>query len=286
MAPQARRRGSVERRRSIDRWRGQAARPGGRLGRWLEAQAHPTASATGSLGPALDLDVVLAVGLLEVDPDDLLAARRDVLADVVGPDRQLAMAAVDEDRQADRARTAEVDERVHRRADRPAGVQDVVDEDDRRVVEVERQVGALDDRLGGHEREVVPVERDVERPDRQADALVLLDRIAQPTGERHAAPLDADEGQSVGAAVLLDQLVGDAHDRPADLVRGHDAAAGHRDAAGIGRQPGAMRRTLWLLLPGLAGPVVKGSAEGYRAPGLLVPGLSGGCPGGSVDRRR
>ena len=66
-------------------------------------------------------------------PDELLARGRHVLADVVGPDRQLAMAAIDEDGEADRLRPAEVDEGVHRGPDRPAGVQDVVDEDDRRA---------------------------------------------------------------------------------------------------------------------------------------------------------
>ncbi len=142
---------------------------------------HPTGAAGGLENP-VDQDRVLPVDLLEVDPDDLLARRRDVLADVVGPDRQLAMAAVDEHREADRLRSTEVDEGVHRRPDRPTGVEDVVDEDDRRAVEVERQVRALDDRLLGDEREVVAVERDVERPDRDVDALVLGDRRRRSDG--------------------------------------------------------------------------------------------------------
>ena len=100
--------------------------------------AHPTGSAAGSaLDDALDLDAVLAVDLLEVDADELLARRRHVLADVVGADRQLAMAAVDEHGEADRLRPAEIDEGVHRGPDRPARVEDVVDEDDRRAIEVE-----------------------------------------------------------------------------------------------------------------------------------------------------
>ena len=132
-------------------------------------------------------------------PDELLARGRDVLADVVGPDRQLAMAAVDEHGQADRLRPPEVDEGVHRGADRPARVQDVVDEHDRPPVEVERQVRALDDRLLGDQREVVAVEGDVERADRELDALVLEDRRGEPSGERDAAALDADEHQAVGA---------------------------------------------------------------------------------------
>ena len=42
--------------------------------------------------------------------------------------------------------------------------------------------------------------------------------------ERDAAPLDADQRQVVRAAVLLDDLVADADERPAHLVGGHDPA--------------------------------------------------------------
>ena len=149
----------------------------------------PTGSGAGSSDQPLDLHGVLAVDLLEVDPDELLARGRDVLADVVGPDRQLAVAAVDEDREPDRLRPTEVDERVHRGADRPARVQDVVDEDDRPAVDVERQLRALDDRLLGDQREVVAVEGDVERADRDLDALVLGDRRRRSAGR--AARRDA-----------------------------------------------------------------------------------------------
>ena len=62
---------------------------------------------------------VLAVDLLQPHLHALLQRRRQVLADVVGLDRQLAVAAVDEHDQLDRARPAEVDQRVERRADRP-----------------------------------------------------------------------------------------------------------------------------------------------------------------------
>ena len=89
---------------------------------------------------------------------------------------------------------AEVDQGVHRGPDRPAGVQDVVDEDDRPTVDAGREVRALDHRLLGDHRQVVAVERDVERPDRDLDALVLRDRGGDPVGERDAATLDADRG--------------------------------------------------------------------------------------------
>src|SRR6266550_4472180 len=185
---------------------------------------------------AIDENGVLVVDLLEVDLDDLLARGRHVLADMIGPDRQLAVAPVDEYGQADGLRPTEVDERVHCGADRPPGVEDVVDEDDRRAVEIERQIRALDDWLLGDEREVVTVEGDVERPDRHIDPLVLRDRGGNSAGERDAPTLDPDERETRGSGLLLDDLVGDPDRRPADLLRGHDVAAAHP------------------LLPGLTGP--------------------------------
>ena len=98
---------------------------------------------------------------------DLAARRRDVLADVVGLDRQLAVAAVDQDDELDGARPAEVDERVERGAGGAAGVEHVVDQDDGAVVDRERDLGAPDDRLRAHRlpHQVVAVEGDVEGAD-------------------------------------------------------------------------------------------------------------------------
>ena len=75
--------------------------------------------------------------------------------------------------------------------------------------------------------DVVAVKADVEAADRRSHALVALDGARQPLGQRHAARLDADEGEAVSAAVLLDDLVTDANQRPAHIVGGHDLARGH-----------------------------------------------------------
>ena len=90
---------------------------------------------------------------------------RDVQADDVGLDRQLAVAAVDQDGQADARRPAEVADRVQRRADGPAGEQDVVDQDDLGAVDVERDLGPAQDRPAVALAEVVAVERDVDGAD-------------------------------------------------------------------------------------------------------------------------
>ena len=69
-------------------------------------------------------------------------------------------------------------------------------------------------------------------------------------GERHAAALDADEQQTLGAGLLLDDLVGQADRRSADLVRGHDLTAAHRSFPASLGLPG-----------GLTGPWLKGQAK-------------------------
>src|ERR1043166_5742386 len=62
--------------------------------------------------------------------DPLRVRRGHVLADVVRPDRQLTMAAVDKHRELDRPRPAEVHQRVHRGPRRPSVVDHVVDQHD------------------------------------------------------------------------------------------------------------------------------------------------------------
>src|SRR5947209_6717960 len=67
--------------------------------------------------------------------DPLAVRGGHVLAHVVGTDRHLPVAAVQQDRQLDRARATEVHEGVHRRPRCTPMVNDVVDEDDDLVVD-------------------------------------------------------------------------------------------------------------------------------------------------------
>ena len=140
------------------------------------------------------------------------------------------MAAVDEHRQSNSSRPPEVDQSVHRAADRATRIQDVVDQYDRGSVQVERQVGALDDGLLGDERKVVAIEGDVERSDREADPFVLLDRLRHPSRKRDAAALDADYGEALRAGLLLYDLMGNSNDGSPNLVPGHYLPVGHRSS--------------------------------------------------------
>src|SRR5438105_1554357 len=174
-------------------------------------------------------DAVDLVHLDELHLDALLARGRKVLADVVGSDRKLAVAAVDEDRQLDARGAAVVEERVDRRPDRAAGVEDVVDEDAGAAFEREVELGGADDglrvegRLAPANPDVVAVERDVDGPERDLLLAPLRDQPAQAVGERPTARLDADERDLVEIRVPLDDLVGDPRGRPVerDLVQEH-----------------------------------------------------------------
>ena len=167
-----------------------------------------------------DRHLVDPVALLEADVDPLLARRRQVLADVVGADRQLAVAAVAEHRELDPARAAVVEERLDRGPHRAAGEEDVVDEDDGAVGEVEVDVGGVDDRLRGRRlgADVVAVEGDVDVADRQLDRGQLAEQRVQAAGEHGAAGVDPDDRQALGVRVLLDDLVGDPPQRSPQVV--------------------------------------------------------------------
>src|SRR4030095_9285261 len=90
--------------------------------------------------------------------------RGQLRAAVVGFDRQLAMAAIDEDHQLNGARAAELDERIERGPNRPAGVEHIVDEQNAFLVDRKWNLGSPDEwlRTHGMAHEIVTIERDVE----------------------------------------------------------------------------------------------------------------------------
>ena len=176
-----------------------------------------------------------------MDTDIVVGRRRQVLTDEVRADGQLTVAAVDEHRETDRARPSVVDERVHCRADRPAGEQHIVDEDDDAVVDRKRDLRRAHDRGISDAGQVVAVQRDVDGTERQLDPFVVLDRGADSRRERVTARANTDDGEKGEVAIALDDLVRDPRDGAADIVRG--------------KQRGRLA-----LLPGLTGPDLKVTA--------------------------
>src|SRR5215831_15580354 len=189
---------------------------------WISAASRPRISSrsfrvspiTSSSGVRLgvgflDHDAVLSVVLVEQNLNSLAARRRQVLPHIVRPDRELAVPPIHQNGQLDHARTPEVDDRVERRPDRPARVEDVVDENDRLVGHREGDFSGPQDRGLPLEREIVPVEGDVECAHRNRLASDLLQPGRDPASERHPARPDTDQREPVGPARPLDDLVGD-----------------------------------------------------------------------------
>ena len=173
----------------------------------------------------------MAVVLGEAHLDVLAARGGHVLADVVGAQRQLPVATVDEDRQLNRAGPADVAECIQGRAHRASGVEDVVDEDDQCLVDAALRDGRVLEGPRWLEVEVVAVERDVQRPVRNRDAGELLDLVGQPRGQGDAPGRDAEKDdlrRRVGTVEsgLFDDLMGDAGDGPADVRSGHQLPVG------------------------------------------------------------
>src|SRR3954468_3820371 len=125
-------------------------------------------------------------------------------------DGQLALAAVREDDERDARRPAVVEELVHRRADGAAAIEHIVDEQDVRAVDIERDHGALRIVLQAARRIVVAVERDVHQPERSLE----VEHRVKALGEPRAAGVEADH-RGLGAdqrtqlpRELLAQLLG------------------------------------------------------------------------------
>ena len=99
-------------------------------------------------------------------------------------------------------------------------------------------MGGVDDRLLRAAREVVAVEGDVEVAERDVGVEQLVDLGLDPSGEQCTAPVDPDDRERFGLGVLLDDLVGDAHQRAPHVVAVEDD----------------LLRRIHTVLPGLAGP--------------------------------
>ena len=146
------------------------------------------------------------------------------LTHMVGPDRQLPVPAVDQHGQPDRARPAEVAQRVQGRTHRTPGVEDIVNQHHYAVVDRREHVGGGDG-PGRLPPQVVAVHHHVEGAHRDVGsstaAIAAANRWASVT-----AGGDTQEDQALGTPVGLEDLVGHARAGPGDLVRVEHQAAG------------------------------------------------------------
>ena len=192
---------------------------------WSVSSSSPWMSAAerSSIDSRCFIAITTPVG---ADLHVLVAGGRQVLADVVGADRQLPMTAIDDDGELHGVRPAVLVERLQRGAHGAAGEQHVVDEDHRGAVERHGDRGDV----ARHDRpqaDVVAMEADVERADRHG----LPDagqHCGQLVGDPHPTALQPDQHDAVGAVVAFDDLVGDAGERPADVVGAQDLSRSRR----------------------------------------------------------
>ena len=212
-------------------------------------------------GCGYEQDAVDLVDLDELHLDALVAGRRQVLPDVVGAYGQLAVPSVDEHCELDALGAAVIEERLDRRADRPPGVEDVVDEDDRLAFEREVERRRTDNGLCVQRRaasanlNVVAVEGDVDRADRRRRPGPFLDETPQALRDRDTACLDPDECDTGEVGIRLDQLVRDPRERsrePVGVEQDLSETPPRRSRRRQGRRFTA--RQIIRLLPGLTGP--------------------------------
>ena len=161
-------------------------------------------------------DTVGAVDLLQVHGDVVAEGRWNVLSDVVGPDRQLPMAAVDQHGQLDDRGPAVVPQRVQRGADGAPGVQDVVDQDHDGIIDTADRDAGLLQRARRVQPQIVPVQGDVQRSDGRRPTGEGGQPVAEPAGQVNAPGRDAQQHDRV-VAVALQDLMGDPIDGPADV---------------------------------------------------------------------
>src|SRR5919204_2641574 len=170
-------------------------------------------------GGLTDRHFVHPVHLVDAHVHALVAGGGKVLAHVVRADRQLAVAAVSQYGQLHAFGAAVVEEGVDGGAHGAAGVEHVVDEDDRDAVQREVDVRGEYHRLAvpGAHAGVVPGEGDVEVAERDRSTDQLLHALVQPCRDHRSSPVDPDDCDPLPAR-LLNDLVRDPHEGTANIL--------------------------------------------------------------------
>ncbi|OEI69613.1 hypothetical protein Cus16_0222 [Curtobacterium sp. ER1/6] len=153
---------------------------------------------------------------------------------MVGPDRQLPVAAVDEHREPDRPRAPDALQGVEGSPDRPPGVEHVVDEHDDLAVDAARRDGRAVRRTTDAVAEVVPVHRHVERAEPLVAVLGPLgfdvgQDAVEPLGQDGTSCRDTQEHEVRGPVVGLEDLVRDACQSTRDVGLLQDRSGTHAD---------------------------------------------------------
>jgi hypothetical protein len=164
-----------------------------------------------------DEDFVAAVDFGESDADLLAQGGGDVLAHIIGSDGEFPVTAIHQYGQLNCTGTAQVDYRVHGRPHRPAGKEDIVDQDDLLSPDREGELSGPDNRLILFGAEVISVQCDVQLPHRHSAAFELLDPLGNPAGQGHTPGANTQQSQIGTTPVFLNNLVGNPADNPGNI---------------------------------------------------------------------
>src|SRR3984957_16791480 len=165
----------------------------------------------------------VVVDLPQLDLDDFTVCGLHMAADKAGLDGQFAMAAVDQHQQLYAPGAAMVKERVQRRANGPAGVENVVHQNDVATGNVKADGAGNHNRPNIAGRKVVAVEVDIENPGIDGGLLDAANQVTQTLRQGNSATLDTHQPQVLTAVVFFDDLVRQPNQRALDFRCRHDA---------------------------------------------------------------
>jgi hypothetical protein len=132
---------------------------------------------------------------------------RDDLANVIRAYGQFAMSSVNQDRQLDGTRAAEINDFIEGGADGAARVQNVVDKNNDFIDDVEQEVGLLNDRLIEFILDIVAIKSYVNDADRKREFADFAKDFSQPFRDYGAPSADADYHHVLGALVAFDNFM-------------------------------------------------------------------------------
>jgi hypothetical protein len=166
--------------------------------------------------------VALCVLCVEGD-DNLLRLRRDEIeADVIGGQGQAPPTAIDEDGQFDFGRPAVIEQFIERGFHRAAGEENVIDQNNRRAVNVGRDLRRGEFLGDGMAADVVAVEGDVQGAGAGADF------PGEPLRQLHAAVGNAEQEQLGRVRMPRRNGFGEPRNGSLDLAGSNRLSCGHR----------------------------------------------------------
>ncbi len=144
-----------------------------------------------------------------MDIDAFFQTGGNIFADKVGFDGQFAMATIDQDGKLNAGGPAKIVEGVERSAGGASAEQNIIDQDDRLFVKVERDFGGVDV-WGGVLAEIVPVHADIQCAHWDRVAPNADENLCQSSGQMNAAGLYPDDDYALAIIVSLSDFVCDA----------------------------------------------------------------------------